>query len=469
VAVQKRVDAVEKRDDCQDEVSHSNTPLDPNPNLNTELDRSSVWTSFHPLYFLNQQVSLYFFEVRRLEELLRLARIALEKAEEVARLAKEWEEQKDLEAKAAAELLSKREEQQEIAEEEHRRSTADLKVKRSIEEEKVSQTRRREKMLAEANRLLKEAQEIETEAIASAEQSTRVLYAKQYEVCCSDVDDSEANMLAWRAEDLKEVRLEEQKSAEAWWTAEQARIKAEKSHLEAASAEEEHRMWDLRHNFEFGHTYTKGDKASAEDAHQPVSWRSSPSSPGTRHDTEDIKSDIQDKATELRKVADEFKSKYHMLLELAKQAHEVARKAGQKHGEESEKREDEQSQKVSWLGPHILAPLPARWTETYVTPLMVTYQELPPLAGKAHYILSDRWKDDLSSAKHDENMKETPRSSRISSEPRSARSTVRSRNGSRQGSRMSSIMRDESEDDDGASSVFSYASYASSTARGGRY
>ena len=78
-------------------------------------------------------------------------------------------------------------------------------MRREIEAEKVRMTKRRDEELKVAMRLLREAQQAEIDAIAAAEQSTRFLYVKQYEVCVADVARNSTELKAWRAEDLKEV------------------------------------------------------------------------------------------------------------------------------------------------------------------------------------------------------------------------------------------------------------------------
>ena len=105
----------------------------------------------------------------------------------------------------AFQVLFQREDEQEIAESEHRESTAELERKSEMEADKVRMTKRRDEELKGAMRRLREAQQVEIDAIASAEQSTRFLYVKQYEVCVADVEKKHADLKAWRAEDLKEV------------------------------------------------------------------------------------------------------------------------------------------------------------------------------------------------------------------------------------------------------------------------
>ena len=81
-------------------------------------------------------------------------------------------------------------------------------MRREIEAEKVRMTKRRDEELKVAMRLLREAQQAEIDAIAAAEQSTRLLYVKQYEVCVADVARNSTELKAWRAEDLKETPKE---------------------------------------------------------------------------------------------------------------------------------------------------------------------------------------------------------------------------------------------------------------------
>jgi hypothetical protein len=89
--------------------------------------------------------------------------------------------------------------------------------------------------------------------------------------------------------------------------------------------------------------------------------------------------------------------RYHELLDVAKAAHEVARRAGKDHDQEATERQKVQDKKVRDLGPHITAGPPARWREVYVSPLRSPrFPELPPMAGTMDYILSDKWMQGLS-------------------------------------------------------------------------
>ena len=191
--------------------------------------------------------------------------------------------------------------------------------------------------------------------------------------------------------------MNEETSGKAWWVAEQARMQAEQAHLKAAAAEEEHRMWDLRHNFEDHHSYGYVGEENQGKARN-FGWSRSPSSPrdhpsnGSR--TEDLKEELQIKAHELRAIADELKEKYHQLLDVAKSAHEEARAAGKRHDEDCNRRHLGQDQLVEQLGRSIQSP-PMRWNDMYLDPIRKTWRELPPLAGTEHYILSDRWMQGL--------------------------------------------------------------------------
>jgi len=330
-------------------------------------------------------------EVRRLEELLRLARLALEEAERIARLKRELELEREKEALLNAVLQARRQEEQSVAEEEHRVASALLKMKRSVEAEKHRIRDFRDATLQEAIELLRQAWETEKKANEVAAEATRALLALQFETVCAEVGDDAAKFHKWTAEDLKEVRAEEQGSADAWWAAEEARMLAEKAAIAAAAAEEDYRMWDLRHRFENDEVHGAHNQPIAVAGpgnFSPRPWQND-------QDTQDIKEDKKQIAEAAQQKANLLREEYYRLLAISKECHEKARERGRRHEGEKYERDQAQKERVRGRGKHIDEPAPCRWREMYVDPLRVQYPELPPLAGTTDYAAANWAADEV--------------------------------------------------------------------------
>jgi len=189
-------------------------------------------------------------EVADLEELLRLARLALGVAEHELDEAQIVEVQRAQEEKEAKEVLRKRKIEQTEAEDAHRIAHADMVEKTRIEKEKHQQRRYQEHKHARANEMVHEQMEVEKVAIKDMEDAieSAIKYAR---IAVDRRDDySEAVTEAELAVEEKKIRAIEEIAAVDWWECESARMENKKEQIIAAEKQENLKKAELRADWE---------------------------------------------------------------------------------------------------------------------------------------------------------------------------------------------------------------------------